>query len=318
MLDKIQKAVPEMVGTKLALEEMVESLEKEAVDDWMRMAEAWENDAAQPNPFETQAKDAHLAKVRYELAREAVAKEAAGEEEDDEVRAEMHITECVAMGIQLEEQQRVLGFNVATMGQHPTDDQRWIMVERTSKLRRKILAWMEIQAQFFPIVTRLRELEDCAHTCTAKTQVVPGILVHEMALWMPSALANWPGVGDEGCCKKLVMESEYRLHLKDLQIRGVQVNTCSQGKINALDERIRRAAEQYRAAHCALMVLGRELENNEWERSLKPLAASDVRGMPMATFGDEERQRGKKGKGKAAPVKKKRKKNSQETTLLER
>jgi hypothetical protein len=64
------------------------------------------------------------------------------------------------------------------------------------------------------------------------------------------------------------------------------------------------------------MVLGRELENNEWERSLKPLAASDVRGMPMATFGDEERQRGKKGKGKAAPVKKKWKKNPQETTLL--
>jgi hypothetical protein len=72
---------------------------------------------------------------------------------------------------------------------------------------------MEIQAQFFPIVTRLRELEDCAHTRTAKTQVVPGILVHEMALWMPSALANWPGVGNEGCCKKLVMESEYRLHV---------------------------------------------------------------------------------------------------------
>ncbi|KAJ7257987.1 hypothetical protein C8J57DRAFT_1135578 [Mycena rebaudengoi] len=324
MLDKIQKAVPEMVGTKLALEEMVESLEKEAVDDWTRMAEAWENDAAQPNPFETQTKDAHLAKVRYELAREAAAKEAAGEEDDDEVRAEMHVTECMAMGIQLEEQQRVLGFDVATTGQHPTDDQRRIMVERTSKLRRKILAWMEIQAQFFPIVTRLRELEDRARTRAAKTQVVPGILVHEMALWMPSANRSWSrkyrlrvGQAHEALddIRRQLLVRTHLYKLKDLQIRGVRVNTRSQGKIDTLDERIRRAAEQYRAAHRALVVLGRELENDEWERSLKPLAASDVRGMPMATFGDEERQRGKKGKGKAAPVKKKRKKNSQETTL---
>ncbi|KAJ7256755.1 hypothetical protein C8J57DRAFT_1650145 [Mycena rebaudengoi] len=317
MLDKIQKAVPEMVGTKLALEEMVESLEKEAVDEWTKMAEEWEKDATKPNPFETHKKDAHLANVRYELAREAAEKEAAGEEDVDAVRADMHVTECVAMGIQLEEQQY-----------------RRVMVERTSKLRRKILAWMDIQAQFFPIVMRIRELEDHARTRAATTQVVPGILVHEMVLWMPSGLANRPGArDDDGRCKQSVLEFEYRLrvgqahealddirrqllvrtHLykwQDLQIRGVRGNTRSQGKIDALDERIRRAAEQYRAARRALVVLGRELENSAWEKTLKPLAAGDVRGMPRATFGDEERQRGKKGKGKAVGPARKRQKQA--------
>ncbi|KAJ7281287.1 hypothetical protein C8J57DRAFT_1057258 [Mycena rebaudengoi] len=317
ILPSIQKAVPEMVGTKLALEEMVESLEKEAVDEWTKMAEGWEKDASKPNPFETHKKDAHLANVRYELAREAAEKEAAGEEDVDAVRADMHVTECVAMGIQLEEQQY-----------------RRVMVERTSKLRRKILAWMDIQAQFFPIVMRIRELEDRARTRAATTQVVPGILVHEMALWMPSGLANCPGArDDDGRCKQSVLEFEYRLRMgqahealddirsqllvrthlykwQDLQIRGVRGNTRSQGKIDALDERIRRAAEQYCAARQALVVLGRELENNAWEKTLKPLAAGDVRGMPRATFGDEERQRGKKGKGKAVGPARKRQKQA--------
>ncbi|KAJ7280892.1 hypothetical protein C8J57DRAFT_1057508 [Mycena rebaudengoi] len=304
MLEKIEKAVPEMVGTRLALAEMVESLDKAAVDEWTAMAEAWEKDAAQANPFETQQKDTHLAKVRYELAREAAAREAAGEDDDDEVRADMHVTEFVAMGMQLEEQQRVLGFDVAQTGQHPTDDQRRIMVERTSKLRRKILAWMEIQAQFFPVVTRLRELEDRARTVTAKTQVVPGILVQEMALWLPSSLMNRPGASEgDGRCKDSVLESEYRLRvgqahealyemrrqllvrthlykLKDRQMRGVRANTRSQGKIDTLDNGIQRSAEQYRAARRALVVLGRVLRKDEWERTLKPLAAGDVRGMP--------------------------------------
>ncbi|KAJ7258013.1 hypothetical protein C8J57DRAFT_1646556 [Mycena rebaudengoi] len=334
MLDKIQKAVPEMVGTKLVLEEMVESLEKEAVDEWTKMAEEWEKDATKPNPFETHKKDAHLANVRYELAREAAEKEAAGEEDVDAVRADMHVTERVAMGIQLEEQQRVLGFDVAATGQHPTDDQRRVMVERTSKLRRKILAWMDIQARFFLIVMRIREPEDRARTRAATTQVVPGILVHEMVLWMPSGLVNRPGArDDDGRCKQSVLEFEYclrvgqahealddirsqllvRTHLykwQDLQIRGVRGNTCSQGKIDTLDERIRRATEQYHAARRALVVLGRELENNAWEKTLKPLAAGDVRGMPRATFGDEERQCGKKGKGKAVGPARKRQKQA--------
>ncbi|KAJ7884621.1 hypothetical protein B0H14DRAFT_3432347 [Mycena olivaceomarginata] len=41
---------------------------------WTEMAEAWEVDETEPNPFETQCKDAHVAKVCAELASHAYAK----------------------------------------------------------------------------------------------------------------------------------------------------------------------------------------------------------------------------------------------------
>ncbi|KAJ7253593.1 hypothetical protein C8J57DRAFT_1519322 [Mycena rebaudengoi] len=332
MLRKMQAAVPEMVEARVARVEMEASLEQVVVSNWTAMAEEWEKDRTKPNPFETLHKDSHLARVRYELAKEAAEREEAGQEDKDAVRADMHITEWLAMGVQLEEQQRVLGFDVAATGLHPTDTQRRVMVERTSKLRRKILAWMVIQTQFFPVVARIRELEDAARMRVGETQALPGVLCHNIALWLPSALMGRAGATrEEMGCKTRVLEAEYRLrvgqahetlhnvrrqllvrtHLykqKDAEERGVKANTRAQGKIDILNEQIRRAAERYRGARRALVVLGRVLEKNEWEVALKPLAETDVRGMPRAHFGDEERQAARgKGKGKGKPSKKRRK-----------
>ena len=101
-----------MVATKVALDDMEQSLraagapeEVEVVGTWTKMATIWEEDPEQPNPFETLEKDDHLAKVRRDLAEEAAARAAAGTEEEGEVVEDMHITEVIAMGLQLEEQQ---------------------------------------------------------------------------------------------------------------------------------------------------------------------------------------------------------------------
>ncbi|KAJ7242248.1 hypothetical protein C8J57DRAFT_1557922 [Mycena rebaudengoi] len=340
MLRKMQEAVPEMAETKLALEDMEAALATEVVFTWTEMTEAWEESfktpweevTKPPNPFESSAKDTHLAKVRYDLAKEAAAREEAGTEDDDEVHGDMHVTECIAMGVQLEEQQRVLKADVASTGQHPTDDQRRVMVERTSKLRRKILAsWVDIQTQHFPSVARVREEEDRARMRAAKTQVIPGVLVHEMALWLPSALMNRAGASqEESGCRASIMEYEYRLrvgqahealdelrrlllvrtHLyskKDFQTMGVKRKTRSQGVIENMTDQIQRIAEQYRGARHALVTLGRVLGVFDWQVVLKPLLADDVRGMPKAHFGDPERQAGKKGKKKGKKSSKRRK-----------
>ncbi|KAJ7215151.1 hypothetical protein C8J57DRAFT_1440578 [Mycena rebaudengoi] len=320
MSKKMLAALPAMVESRVALADMEESLDDAVVAEWTDMAEAWEQDRMQPNPFETRYKDAHLSKVRYELAQEAAAREEGNMEDEDAVRAGMHINECIAMGVQLEDQQRILGFDVTATGLHPTDDQRRVMVERTSKLRRKILAWMVIQTQFFPSVTRIRELEDVARMRAAETQAVPGILCHRIPLWLPSALMGQAGATMEAAgCKPNVLEAEFRMrvgqahealhdvrrqllvrtHLykqQETEEKGVKAYTRSQGKIESLNEQVRRAAERYR---------GRVLQNNQWEVALRPLAETDVRGMPRAHFGDEARQaatRAKKGKGKGRGV----------------
>ncbi|KAJ6478450.1 hypothetical protein DFH09DRAFT_1253383 [Mycena vulgaris] len=324
-LGRLRRQVPEMVKTERALADMNESVGSEGVKDWTEMAVKWERDPDAPNPFETLRKDTHLAKVRSELATEAAAREAAGNEDAGAVRDDMHITELLSMGLQLEDQQcilqrmgwttpnhgfrRILGFDVAATDWHPTDNQRRTMVERTTKLRRKIFAWIDVQAKFFPELVRVRELEDDADQ---------GLRRSDLALWLPSAIAAALGCGrDVPSCKTEIMEHEYRLRvgqanealhevrrlllvrthlykLKDTHSRGVRANTRSADKIAALKDRTRRAAAQYRAARATLETLGRVLKRNEWSWTLQELKEEDVRGLPRSHFGDPLQQAGKK------------------------
>ncbi|KAJ7150169.1 hypothetical protein C8R43DRAFT_1128212 [Mycena crocata] len=334
MLKKIRKAVPEMVATKDALDDMEKSLraarvegEEEAVVAWTKMCELWEDDPTKPNPFETLEKDDHLAKVRRELAEEAANRAAEDKEDQGDVVDEMHVTEMIAMGLQLEEHQRTLAFDMADMGQHPTDDQRRGMIERTSKLRRKIESWMKQQERFIPRCKWLRRWEHQARVRAARTQPCPGVKVQNISLWLPSAMMKQPRAKHRSDVTKEVQKFEYRLrvgqanealhdirrhllvrtHLykyKDKQVRGVRSNMRSKQKIDALEDRIRRAAAQYRAARVALVSLGRALDEHDWEQTLKELKEEDIRARPRSTFSDPERQRGVRGS--AAAIKRQR------------
>ncbi|KAJ7108379.1 hypothetical protein C8R43DRAFT_1091876 [Mycena crocata] len=326
MLRKTQKAVPEMVATKVALDDMEQSLrdaraegEVEAVAEWTRMVELWEKDATKPNPFETLEKDDHLAKVRRELAEEAAKRAKEKKEDEGDVIDEMH------------RYRRALGFDMADMGQHPTDDQRRGMVERTSKLRRKIESWMVQQERFVPRCKWLRRWEHQARVRAARTQPWPGVKVQDIKLWLPSAVLRQPRARYRSDVTTEIQRFEYRLrvgqanealhdirrHLlvrthmykyKDKQVRGVRSNMRSKQKIDALEDRIRRAAAQYRAARMALVSLGKALDERGWELTLKELKDEDIRARPRATFSDPERQRGVRGSAAAIKRQKLRRK----------
>jgi gamma-glutamyl phosphate reductase len=105
MRRKVEKAVPEMVRMREALEDMAESLGSDVIKEWTVMAERWEANVNALNPFETIRKDQHLANVRAELAAEASEREKAGTEDVGAFKGDMHITEMLSMGLQLEELQ---------------------------------------------------------------------------------------------------------------------------------------------------------------------------------------------------------------------
>ncbi|KAJ7130028.1 hypothetical protein C8R43DRAFT_896340 [Mycena crocata] len=338
MLKKVTDGVPVMVEMKTAFTEMEASLSAGAlgmaegpVEGWTKMAELWEKDVTKPNPFETLRKDDHLAKVRHDLAVEAAAREAAGTDDAGAVRDGMHITEVIAMGLQLEEQQRTVQADIKAAGAHPTKDQSRTMVERTSKLRRKIVAWIKIQRGFFPVVDTLRTREDAARARAARTQTRPGVQVYEITLWLPSAIMKLAGASRRAVPSilKEAQKHEYRLrvgqanealdeirrqllvrtHLykvKDAYSRGVRENMRSGDKIELCNDRIRRMTAQYRAACAALVVLGPVLQKDEWERVLKPLLDADIRGMPRATFGDPERQKATRHRNRRRVTKKRK------------
>ncbi|KAJ7821738.1 hypothetical protein B0H14DRAFT_3733158 [Mycena olivaceomarginata] len=281
---KVEVTVEEMVRTREALADLEESLGTESVVQWTEMATRWEADIDAPNPFETQHKDKHVVKVRAELAVEAAAREAAGTEAAGAVRGDMHITELVGMGLQLEDQQRVLGSDVASTGLHPTDGQRRAMIERTSKLRRKIFAWIEVQTKFFPALKNIRKVEDNTRAQMGAGEPIPGIAVSDVKLWLPSAIAV--ASQEEVPIDTETYQHEYRLRvgqaqealhevrrlllvrthlykLKDTHSRGVRANMCSNDKIAALNG----------------------------QHTLRELKPNDVRGLPKATFHDPERKK---------------------------
>ncbi|KAJ6457468.1 hypothetical protein DFH09DRAFT_1063427 [Mycena vulgaris] len=309
---KITECVPEMITTSVELEELEESLRNlgagDALEEWRAEVEAWEEDAQKPNPFASRVKQKTVLDVRREMAEEV-------EKEMDEdqmgglaVSEEMHATEMIGMGLQLEELQRTLAFDVASVGNHPSSEQQTNMTERTNKLRRKLLTWMDTQVGFIPHVALLRAEEDRARTRISATQSQPGVKVQHLALWLPSDIKGRVECDDE------LYEYEFRLreaqghealedlrhqllmrtHLyknKDMYARGVKANTRAQTKIEGVDERIRRTAERYRAARRALVGLGAKLKEARWQFALLPLLAEDVRGMPRALFQDPERKK---------------------------
>ncbi|KAJ6517357.1 hypothetical protein C8R47DRAFT_1172779 [Mycena vitilis] len=319
---KTETAVPEMVRTQQALDDMEGSLGERVVKEWTTMAELWEADDKKPNPFETLRKDLHVAKVRAELAEEAAAKQAAGLEDAGSVRGEMHLTELIGMGLQLQDQQRILAFDVAATGLHPTPGQRRAMTERTSKLGRKIVAWIDVQEKFFPGLKNVRELEDAARARAAQTQPVAGVNVYDVKLWLPSAVARAPWAASEGIrvpkdthmheyrlrvgqaeealheLRRLLLVRTHLYQLKDVHASGVRANMRSQDKISALNNQAKRSAAQYRTAREALVTLGPLVMRAEWERTLLELHDDYIRGLPQSHFHDPHRKQMKKRRKK--------------------
>lgn len=76
------------------------TFDKEVIDEWLAMALAWERDPRNKNPFEATVKHESLQEVRRKLA--VIASEDVVLER---VRGDMHETEMLAMGLQLEAEQ---------------------------------------------------------------------------------------------------------------------------------------------------------------------------------------------------------------------
>ncbi|KAJ6479437.1 hypothetical protein C8R47DRAFT_1218996 [Mycena vitilis] len=306
LLGRIKKNVPLMLETRMEWVDMEASYPPSVIETWTAMAVLWEEDDTQPNPFKTEIKVDSLAHVKLRLAEIAQA-----DVDHLRVRGDMHETEKLSMGLQLEEQQRDLATHVKKIGLHETVDQNLGRVDRETKLRRKIESWARVHQLFIPEASLLQERDDAARQRAASTQTVAGIQAQEMKLWLPSAIKR------EVRCDKSLQEYEYELRkgqavaalntmcdlllvrteeykYRDAALRGVRAKTRSTTRVEGINARIDRAADEYRAARAALVSLGALLSRTDWEGQFRVLKADDVRPRPHALFGDEERQKGHK------------------------
>ncbi|KAJ6585954.1 hypothetical protein B0H19DRAFT_1250699 [Mycena capillaripes] len=311
MLERIQKAVGQMIDKQEELVEMEASLPADIVKEWTKVMEEWEADSSKPNPFKLGEKHASLQAIRGRIAEET--KDAVEGDASGDVKGDLHVSDVIAMGMQLEEQQRNLASDIAALGTHASDSQKTTVLERGNKLRRKIVSWGKTQEEFEPRIAALRKADDEARAEAAKMQPTEGVSVQHLELWLPSKRARMPGgpVKDsharyefdmrEGQAhealddiRRLLLVRTHHYKFKDVHVEGTGPHTRARDAIEVLDERIRRLAGEYRAARRALVSLGPRLKETRWSFVLKELGAKDIRGMPRALFSDPEKK--KKGK----------------------
>ncbi|KAI0695073.1 hypothetical protein C8T65DRAFT_744181 [Cerioporus squamosus] len=296
LLGKIKKAVPERDSQVAAFAQYDQALPADSKAQWKSAVEAWESDNTQPNPFFIKRPAITQAAIKRQLTEEDAEALKAGTA--TVLHEKCSASGMIIAGLELEDQQRHLKADIAALPQHATDIARARMQERQNFLRRRFDAWASIQQLYMPATAIVRARifaasEDASISyniplllpSTAITAAHPALMVLEWRLRYAQA---FDALGD------LRGHLEVRAHLykfKDRYARGQRANTHSQTVIKSVDSKINGDAQRYRAAYSALLVLAGPLAQKDWQDSLKPLLATDIRHVTEGEAGQSEGRR---------------------------
>ncbi|KAF8062351.1 hypothetical protein FPV67DRAFT_1563697 [Lyophyllum atratum] len=297
LLRKLRSAANDMAVHTIAHEELTASLPPETVLEWTKEVEAWENDPQidpkKPTPYDLKV----AANSLYQVPTQAAVRLQMAESEADDlasgkdVALDVNITASVliATGLDLEEEQRSIKTDTSKVWLHAQDRQKTRLQLRNNALSRKIVNWTQAQQLYIPAVVALRRID--AHEAQAKKSALP---IHEYRLWLPSQIQSkvhfdlhlaeieWKlriAQADEaldGLRRNLQIRS-YLFKFKDQNVRGQHANTRARNAIATVQTRIDGCAEDYRAAHSALLALSPLLKKVGWRDQLLSLAAEDIR-----------------------------------------
>lgn len=188
---------------------------------------------------------------------------------------------------------RRLAVDSATLGLHATDNQGTKIQVRTNTLRRKIIAWIDIQHIYVPTLRISR--------ARAEANLPPGQQeepAHSIALFLPSSISPRSRIA----CDIRLSQIEWDLRFaqannaldelrdalrlrsylfidKDRFQRGQRQNTRSRGVIDRTEVKVKASAAKYRAAREALKSLAVLLSKVGWDVTFPILLATDIRGL---------------------------------------
>ncbi|KAF8151299.1 hypothetical protein B0H34DRAFT_709445 [Crassisporium funariophilum] len=291
LLRKLRAAANDMADQTIAHEELTASLPPETILEWTKEVEAWEKDpqpdSKKPTPYDVKVQLPTQAAVRLQMAESEASDLASGKD----IALDVNITPSVliATGLDLEAEQRSIKADTSKVWLHSQDRQKTRLQLRNNALSRKIAFWTARQQLYIPTVVVLRRMD--AQAAQGRTSPLP---VHEFPLWLPSQIKSQVAfdtrLGEiewelrkaqadealEGVRRNLQIRS-YLFKFKDQNVRGQHANTRARNAIATVQARIDACAEEYRAAHTALLSLGTLLGRVGWQDQLRPLAAEDIR-----------------------------------------
>ncbi|KAF8137969.1 hypothetical protein K438DRAFT_1638774, partial [Mycena galopus ATCC 62051] len=270
LLRKMVLAIPRATVHSRAFQAFTDGLREgheEELIQWEATVRAWEQDHDKPCPYDYPEDDEPtMEQVRLLIAQEEHAREETGVSRTNKPAS------FILAGLEIEEQQCV------------ANRKRTLLLGQVKRLR-------DEQSHFMPGLAAL---------VGAQFSTENSRRPEEMSLHMPSSFEK--DVRDRICITDLPMEEErlrvaqayeaLRVIRRHLRIRTmansfIRRNTSGQGaytKSQALrsgvEERIKRAASQYRSARKALLALRGP---GAWEEKLQVLQQEDIRGMNERT-----------------------------------
>ncbi|KAH8089855.1 hypothetical protein BXZ70DRAFT_909950 [Cristinia sonorae] len=250
---------------------------------WHADLKRWyKNPNSKPDPFEEPTTGISMKQVQEELAKEDAESLARGELPPHEISA----NEFVQVGLELEEQQRVLRKEVKDKTREGLSLQ-----QKRNTLLRRIMAWRLIQDVYTPGAAPFRKSD---------------VVAEEANLLFPSELSAASLVG-EIANQVLALETKLRRaqmedslanlrhwrrtmekvkEFKNLNVRGTgnKANTRIRGAYSRFNVKALLAVERYRAARSALLALD---PDGDWQGRFKILRDSDNKG-PGRNNSDDE------------------------------
>ncbi|TFK79956.1 hypothetical protein K466DRAFT_504721 [Polyporus arcularius HHB13444] len=293
---------------RTAHEALTATFSSKNVEKWNKEVEAWHDDPKNAkDPFEEQRATATIKSTRLAIADEEAAELAAGTLPPHDVTPGVFLQ----VGLEIEEQQRAL--KARQKNASATDANLADVQEKRTVLQRRIEAWQGMQDLHMPIVSQFRHTGDPSPATSpssagsaAGAGEVPSVTKAEhVQLWLPSSLpaplrlSLSSGLVDKERRLRMAQADDALDDIRRLRriLTGIadfkryNVSGTGQrtsGRVRTLfakfDQKVRRAAERYRAARTALECLDR---GGDWEARFKVLRDADLRGPGRDGDGEE-------------------------------
>ncbi|KAJ2921594.1 hypothetical protein H1R20_g15500, partial [Candolleomyces eurysporus] len=297
LLKKLVTATSEVAEHVIAHQELEATIDPDQLQSWMEAMLAWELDPTSPNPYEVAVKTPTQAAVRRQLAEEEERALKMGA--DVSLSDEVSPCSLIAMGIDLEGEQRSLKSLTKSLWDHSQDRQITRVKLRSNALTRKLEEWFSLLQLYIPTSVFLRKREP-----QKKESPKP----FEVRLWLPSQ------IGKTVSFDISLAEIEYKLRnaqahealgvlrrnlqiratlydVKDRWLRGQGANTRALNAIATVQARIAVARDEYRQARTALLSLADLLGHDKVDQEFLPLEDQDIRSMTEAEPGQGETRR---------------------------
>ncbi|KAF8133031.1 hypothetical protein EV363DRAFT_1397923 [Boletus edulis] len=256
LLRKIKEAIAESAAHQNALNELESAIPIDRLESWRAEVMAWEEDANQPNPFESRVEGSNIS-----------------------LHETVSLVLLITLGLDLEEQQRKLASEASDLAVDATDNQKRKVQEAKNGLQRRIDGWTEVQLLYMPGVARIFKLW-LPSQAARRANVDARLCRYEWRLRCALGLEALEEI------RKYLHLRAYLVTFNRSNIRGQGANTRAQNTLKGINGRIQRSKVKYRAARGALNALAPILGQVGWDTTFHVLNDDDVRAAedPSATL----------------------------------